>query len=81
MNSKVRSTGMTALATGLLIGGAALTTLTTTGCDRLATEQAAALTVGSDGAAADTLAAVEKPDLRSKLAANHNETFLAAPTV
>ena len=76
MNSKLRSTRITTLATGLLIGGAALTVLTTTGCDRLPTEQATALT----DAPGDTHDTVGKPDLRSKLAANHNETFLIGPS-
>lgn len=75
MNAKLGCTRITTLATGLLIGGAVLT-LTTTGCERLPTEQAAAWAGAAVNTAPNALDAVTKLDPRSKLSANHNETFL-----
>ena len=81
MNPKNSSTTVRTLATGLMVGGVAVTTLSATGCDKRTAEHASALTSGSFEAAADSLRVAEKPDLRSRLAGNHNETFLVSPSV
>lgn len=64
------------LATGLIVSGMILTSLATTGCGTQAAEQAAALAPGSTAVSIDAIAV--KPNLTSKLAANHNETFRVA---
>ena len=81
MNAKNGSTTVKTLANGLIVGGIALATLATTGCDRRTAEEVTAWTSGSAEATTDQLGIAEKPDLRIRLSANHNETFLASTTV
>jgi len=69
-----------ALATGLIIGGVALTTLCATGCDNGSAQQAAALVAGSPRDAADQPENSPKMELLSRLVGNHNETFLISAT-
>lgn len=76
MNEKHANSTAKALITGLFIGGCAIASLASSGCERSLSEQVAALSPGSQASVADLLGTAEKSDGNSKLAANHNETFL-----
>ncbi len=76
MDPKKSSRKVRTLAAGLIVGGAALSTFTTTGCDNDALEQVASIVAGAADEASELPGAGEKMELLSRLAANHNETFL-----
>ena len=80
MNAKQSNKTVKTVATALMVG-VALAALATTGCDRRTAEEVTAWTSGSAEATTDQLGIAEKPDLRIRLSANHNETFLASTTV
>ena len=73
--------GLKALVGGLVVCAAGIGMLTTTGCDRLPTERVAALSAGSPDVAGAQFGSVVKPDQRSRLVLNHNETFLIGASV
>lgn len=75
MGVKNRDAWVKFVATGLIGGGLALATLATTGCGALSIEQIGALASGAD-AQPGALGVTAKAELSSKLAANHNVTFL-----
>jgi hypothetical protein len=76
MTGKNNNAMVKSVATALIVGSLSLATLTT-GCDTPSAEQIAALTSASTTQASGPLGVVQKPELVSRLAGNHNETFLS----
>ena len=76
MNAKLGNGTVKTVATGLILGSLALVGLATPGCDTSSDERVATLHSGSTTEIAGLLDVTAKPEVRGKLAANHNETFL-----
>jgi hypothetical protein len=76
MHAKTRKSAMTSLAAGLVLGGLVLGSLATTGCERMTSEEVAALASGSAAHAGDLAEVAQAGTLQSRIALNHNETFL-----
>lgn len=77
MNAKQKDATVKAAMTGLMLASAAVTTLGTTGCDQLSEMQPAAMPSGEMDEIASLAMTIKYSELSSRIAYNHNETFLS----
>lgn len=76
MNTKQTNALVRTLATMVISGGVTLASLTASGCDQFMTERVDVLISGYAADADYQLSDVQNSELASKIAFNHNETFL-----